>query len=105
MSIAQNLIAAAILWALAKLYSSAKPSISKVAGVAIPATKKMLPSAAIVAIDIFVMWYLVSQLRASINAEPPLSGEAVAAIAFWMWWFLFYFIKICRFDYVKRKER
>lgn len=104
-AITQNLIVAIAMVALAKLYSLAKPSISKVTGVAIPATKRAWPAIRDAVIALLVAWYLISQLRGSIAGSEPLNGERVAAIAFWMWWCLFYFVMLCRFDIFRKRPQ
>jgi hypothetical protein len=88
--IAQNLIAAAI-WAIVAKFSRYE-STKRVIGSAKIAGKRMIPTAARIGLDFFVVWFFITQLRLLTSEPSPPNRDEVVAISFWAWWLLWYFV-------------
>lgn len=97
-SIVQNLAASLIIWGGSKLIALAKKSNAARQSDPSKADKPIKSIFFWAAIDIFMMWFLIFQVRLNADSELPLTGWRVVLIAFWVWWALLYLVKILRFD-------
>lgn len=92
-AITQNLIAALIVWMFSRFVSNNKESIKSVMGVAIPATKKILPPMLRVASHVLVYWYLITQIRNVATDPAPIEKMDIVILAFWVFWLNMYFVR------------
>jgi|JI10StandDraft_1071094.scaffolds.fasta_scaffold391647_1 nitrate reductase NapE component len=89
-----NLIAGLIIWACAQVASRVKASHHTVKGVAMSATKTILPMMGNAAMYSVVFGFLVWQLRALVGADGPPSRLDAALIAFWTTWLVLLFVRL-----------
>lgn len=93
-AITQNLIAAIIVWGFSYWVGKNRESINKVMGVAIPATRRMMPIVFHILMHVFVFWFFITQIRDLIADPAPIKKIDVFLIAFWTTWLVVYFIRV-----------
>jgi hypothetical protein len=93
-AITQNLIATLIAYVFARWLRSRKASIHTVKGVASKAGRMIQPSTLRAVVDVMAMWFILTQLRNSIQDPAPLTRMDVFTIAAWTWWALFLAVDI-----------
>ena len=88
--IMQNLISSILAVAILKLLAVSWSSRASIKGVAIRAAKPTMAIVVRVARDIFIFWFLLTQLRGLLTEDAPMTRGDVFLISFWLWWLMFY---------------